>query len=189
MDLVSFELGLSDGRSLTWRSPARMVRHRWLSTTGRRGAVPVPALRRRGGGAGRHVSYSRPGYFGSSRQPGRAVADCAADTAAILAHLNADRCYTVGTSGGGPHAPACAALLADRVPACATVAGVGPFGAQGLDRGWAAKTMRFWAALTGPGSSRHTLSVKPVVGRDHRGAGGRGVRGSRLGSRCGRAHR
>jgi pimeloyl-ACP methyl ester carboxylesterase len=52
----------------------------------------------------RYVSYSRPGYGGSSRQPGRAVADCAAGTAAILAHLGADHCYTVGASGGGPHA-------------------------------------------------------------------------------------
>jgi pimeloyl-ACP methyl ester carboxylesterase len=61
------------------------------------------------------------------------VADCAADTAAILAHLGVDRCYTVGASGGGPHALACAALLGEQVLACATVAGVGPFGAQGLD--------------------------------------------------------
>ena len=61
------------------------------------------------------------------------MADCAADTAAILARLGADRCYTVGASGGGPHALACAALLADRVLACATVAGVGPFGTEGLD--------------------------------------------------------
>jgi pimeloyl-ACP methyl ester carboxylesterase len=53
----------------------------------------------------RYVSYSRPGYGGSSRQPGWTVADCAADTAAILAHLGADRCYTVGTSGGGPPCP------------------------------------------------------------------------------------
>jgi pimeloyl-ACP methyl ester carboxylesterase len=101
----------------------------------------------------RYVSYSRPGYGGSSRRPDRAVADCAADTAAILAHLGADRCYTVGTSGGGPHALACAALLADRVLACATVAGVGPFGAEGLDfmEGMGRENHEeFGAALAGP---------------------------------------
>jgi hypothetical protein len=38
-----------------------------------------------------------------------------------------------GASGGGPYSLACAALLADRVLACATVAGVGPFGGQDLD--------------------------------------------------------
>jgi pimeloyl-ACP methyl ester carboxylesterase len=59
----------------------------------------------------RLVSYSRPGYGGSSRQLGRAVADCAADTLAMVEHLGAGRFYTAGWSGGGPHALACAALL------------------------------------------------------------------------------
>jgi pimeloyl-ACP methyl ester carboxylesterase len=84
---------------------------------------------------------------------GRAVADCAPDTAAILGCLGADRCYIVGASGGGPHALACAALLADRVLACATVAGVGPFGAQDLDflGGMGRENhQEFGAALPGP---------------------------------------
>jgi pimeloyl-ACP methyl ester carboxylesterase len=102
----------------------------------------------------RYVSYSRPGYGGSSRLPDRVVADCAADTAAILAHLGAESCYTLGASGGGPHALACAALLADRgVLACATVAGVGPFGAAGLDflEGMGRENHEeFGAALAGP---------------------------------------
>jgi pimeloyl-ACP methyl ester carboxylesterase len=105
----------------------------------------------------RYVSYSRPGYGGSSRRPDRAVADCAADTAAILAHLGVDRCYTVGASGGGPHALACAALLADQVLACATVAGVGPFGVEGLDflAGMGRENQEeFGAALAGPGELR-----------------------------------
>jgi pimeloyl-ACP methyl ester carboxylesterase len=71
----------------------------------------------------------------------------------MLAHLGADRCYTVGASGGGPHALACAALLADRVLACATVAGVGPFGAQDLDflAGMGRENHEeFGAALAGP---------------------------------------
>src|SRR6266536_1491034 len=72
----------------------------------------------------RYVSYSRPGYGASTRRPGRNVVDCAADTAALLDHLDAQRCYTLGWSGGGPHALACAAALSDRVIAAATVAGV-----------------------------------------------------------------
>ncbi|MBV9805413.1 MAG: alpha/beta hydrolase, partial [Solirubrobacterales bacterium] len=51
----------------------------------------------------RHVSYSRPGYGGSGRHPGRAVADCVADVAAIADALGYERFYTVGGSGGGPH--------------------------------------------------------------------------------------
>jgi pimeloyl-ACP methyl ester carboxylesterase len=39
----------------------------------------------------------------------------------------------MGHSGGGPHALACAALLPDRVLAVVSVAGLAPFGAEGLD--------------------------------------------------------
>ena len=57
------------------------------------------------------VTYSRPGYAGSTVQPGRTVADAAADVVAVLVHLGLDRFVTLGWSGGGPHALACAALL------------------------------------------------------------------------------
>jgi pimeloyl-ACP methyl ester carboxylesterase len=61
------------------------------------------------------------------------VADCAADVAALADHLRADRFLTIGGSGGGPHALACAALLPERVLAAATIAGVAPYDAEGLD--------------------------------------------------------
>lgn len=81
----------------------------------------------------RMVTYSRPGYGASTRHEGRTVADAAGDTAAILDALGSEQCVTVGWSGGGPHALACAALLPDRAAACATIAGVGPFGHPDLD--------------------------------------------------------
>jgi pimeloyl-ACP methyl ester carboxylesterase len=81
----------------------------------------------------RLVTMSRAGFGGSSRQPGRSVSDAAADAAALADHLGADRFLTVGWSGGGPHALACAALLPERVSAAATIAGVAPFDAGGLD--------------------------------------------------------
>jgi pimeloyl-ACP methyl ester carboxylesterase len=81
----------------------------------------------------RTVMYSRPGYGGSTPMPGRRVADCAADVAAVLDHLGVERFVTAGWSGGGPHALACAALLPDRCLAAASVAGVAPYGAEGLD--------------------------------------------------------
>jgi pimeloyl-ACP methyl ester carboxylesterase len=155
MDLVSFAFGLPDGRSLEVAVSGPdggiplVVHH---GTPGERSQYAPFAAAAAAQGL-RYVTYSRPGYGGSSRQPGRAVADCAADTAAMLAHLGADRCYTVGGSGGGPHALACAALLADRVLACATVAGVGPFGAQDLDflAGMGRENHEeFGAALAGP---------------------------------------
>jgi pimeloyl-ACP methyl ester carboxylesterase len=81
----------------------------------------------------RVVMPARPGYEGSAARPGRSVADIAADVATILDALDAERFVTVGWSGGGPHALACAALLADRCLAAASVAGVAPHDADGLD--------------------------------------------------------
>jgi len=81
----------------------------------------------------RTVSYSRPGYGNSTPQPGRQVADAAADVEAILGELRIDEFVTAGWSGGGPHALACAALLPVRCLAVATIAGVAPSDSPGLD--------------------------------------------------------
>lgn len=81
----------------------------------------------------RHVCYSRPGYSGSERVPGRTVADCAADAVALADRLGFDSFLNVGNSGGGPHALACAALAPERVHATLVLAGVAPTTAEGLD--------------------------------------------------------
>ncbi len=81
----------------------------------------------------RLICYDRPGYGGSTSQPGRSVADCAQDVRAICAALRIDRLAIWGISGGGPHALACAALLPDLVAAVASLASPAPYGAEGLD--------------------------------------------------------
>lgn len=81
----------------------------------------------------RLISYDRPGYGGSTPQPGRTVADCVQDVRAIAADLGIERLAVWGISGGGPHALACAALLTDLVPAVGVLASPAPLGAQGLD--------------------------------------------------------
>ncbi|MFC5268916.1 alpha/beta fold hydrolase [Kribbella qitaiheensis] len=81
----------------------------------------------------RFVTHSRPGYRDSSPHPGRRVADVTDDVAALLDAVGADDFVTLGWSGGGPHALACAALLPDRCRAAAIVAGVAPYNAEGLD--------------------------------------------------------
>jgi pimeloyl-ACP methyl ester carboxylesterase len=101
----------------------------------------------------RLVTWSRPGYAGSTRLPGRSVGDVAADVAAVLDELDADRCYVAGASGGGPHTLATAALLPERVIAAATIASVAPYRAEGLDwmAGMGAENVEeFGAALAGP---------------------------------------
>jgi pimeloyl-ACP methyl ester carboxylesterase len=93
------------------------------------------------------VVLARPGYPGSTRVPGRTVADVAADTAAALGLLGAHEIVALGWSGGGPHALACAALL----PACraaASLAGIGPADIPGvdLDAGMAPENVEEFAA-------------------------------------------
>jgi pimeloyl-ACP methyl ester carboxylesterase len=133
--VASFDhVRLPDGRHLDVRvsGPARglpLVFHH--GTPG--AATPVRALERAAHARGlRLVTTSRPGYGNSSRQPGRAVVDVAADTAAVLGAIGAGRCLIAGWSGGGPHALACAARLPS-VAAVLVVAGVAPYGAEGLD--------------------------------------------------------
>lgn len=82
----------------------------------------------------RLVTYSRPGYGASTPRPaaGR-YADDVEESVAVLDHLGIEEFVTVGWSGGGPRALACAALLPQRCRAAASVAGVAPYGQDGLD--------------------------------------------------------
>jgi len=98
--------------------------------------IPAAAVRR----GLRCVVAARPGYGGSTSRPGRRVADVAADTATVLDVLGATEFVTMGWSGGGPHALACAALLPGRCRAAATIASPAPYDARGLD----------WLAGMGP---------------------------------------
>jgi pimeloyl-ACP methyl ester carboxylesterase len=100
----------------------------------------------------RVVLAARPGYEGSTPRPGRRVVDVAGDTAAVLDELGAGSFVTAGWSGGGPHALACAAAGPGRCLAAASIAGVAPYSAAGLD--WMAgmgpeNVAEFGAALAG----------------------------------------
>jgi len=144
---------LPDGRHLDVRVSGPADGFPLVFHHGTPGAVtPIRLLERAAHARGlRLVTTSRPGYGGSSPQPGRNVVDVAADTAAVLAAIGADRCLVAGWSGGGPHALACGARLSAAV-AVLVVAGVAPYGAQGLD--WMAgmgqeNVVEFSAALDG----------------------------------------
>jgi pimeloyl-ACP methyl ester carboxylesterase len=81
----------------------------------------------------RLISYDRPGYGRSTRQPGLSIADAAADVSAICEALHIGDLVVWGLSGGGPPALACAALLPQIVTAAASLASPAPFDADGLD--------------------------------------------------------
>ena len=103
----------------------------------------------------RTVLYSRPGYGRSTSHSGRRVADAAADSRAVLDAVGADRFVTLGWSGGGPHALACATLVSDRCLAAAVIAGPAPM--AGSVQEWTAgmgedNVAEFTAALSGADS-------------------------------------
>ncbi len=81
----------------------------------------------------RLIAHDRAGYGGSTRNRGRSIASVVADVEAVADELGLERYATWGISGGGPHALACAALCGDRLTAAASLAGVAPWGAEGLD--------------------------------------------------------
>lgn len=74
----------------------------------------------------RLLVLDRPGYGGSTRRPGRSVADVVADTRRVTTAQGWDRFAVAGGSGGGPHALACAAALPGQVIRCAVTGSISP---------------------------------------------------------------
>jgi pimeloyl-ACP methyl ester carboxylesterase len=123
----------------------------------------------------RCILVARPGYERSTPRPGRRVADVAADVAAVLEELGLGSFVTAGWSGGGPHALACAALLPGRCLAAASIAGVAPCHAPGLDftAGMGPENIaEFGAAVRGPAALTEFL--------DREGAGFADVTGAQV---------
>jgi pimeloyl-ACP methyl ester carboxylesterase len=148
------QLSLGDGRSLDVyldgpETGTPLLFHVGTPCAGLPFAPFVETLAERGL---RYVSFSRAGYGSSTRRAGRDVVDVVEDSAAVLDAIGAERCHVIGWSGGGPHALACAARLPG-VIAVATIGGVAPYPADGLD--WAAgmgaeNIEEFDATLAGP---------------------------------------
>ena len=167
-DDVSYEDGqlqLPDGRMLAWRwwgEPGSTPILRLQGTPGSRlFRHPDPGIQRSLGV--RYLMADRPGFGGSTRLPGRGVADISEDLAALLDHHQLGRVPVMGTSGGGPHALAIAARHPERITAVSVIAGASPLEPGEVSRlGWAnaagyAAAERGWEAL-------HELEVE-VRGR------------------------
>ena len=105
----------------------------WHHGTPNLGAPPEPLFPAAAELGIRWVSYDRPGYGGSTPQPGRDLAAAAADVASIADALGIGQFAVMGHSGGGNHALACAALLPARVLGVVCVSGLAPLHAEGLD--------------------------------------------------------
>src|SRR5215211_2679405 len=132
------DLKLGDGRTLhAYDTGADDAAGRlavfWHHGSPNIGAPPEPLFSAADRLGIRWVSYDRPGYGGSTPRPNRDVASAAADVSAVADALGIERFALMGHSGGGSHALACAALLQERVLDVVVVAGMAPFGAEGLD--------------------------------------------------------
>lgn len=137
--VTEFDLELSDGRTLhaydTGAHDAEEDRLAvfWHHGSPNIGAPPEPLFAAADRLGIRWVSYDRPGYGGSSPYPGRDVASASTHVRSVADALGIDRFAVMGHSGGGAHAVACGALLPERVLGVVSVAGLAPFGAEGLD--------------------------------------------------------
>ena len=132
------DLELGDGRTLhAYDMGANATAGRlavfWHHGSPNIGAPPEPLFSTAERLGIRWVSYDRPGYGGSTPRPDRDVASAAGDASAVADALGIDRFAVMGHSSGGSHALACAALLPERVLGVVVVAGMAPFGAEGLD--------------------------------------------------------
>ena len=144
------------------------------------GAVPNGILERPAVERGlRVISYSRPGYGGSSPRADAStavVADDAEDVAVILDHLGLSEFVTLGWSGGGPRALACAAMLPDRCQAATAGVSFAPpaefdgdirdgMGAENVAEYTAAFTSReaLEKFLTEEGSALFTLTAANIA--------------------------
>jgi len=152
-------LVLSDGRSLEYLTGGDPDGFPFVYHSGTPSAAVVdPLVQDAAQRAGlRLVTYSRPGYGRSSPRPTPGdwpvpIAADADDTTDLLDHLGLGEFVTLGWSGGGPRALACAATMPHRCLAAVSLAGVAPYDAPGLDwaDGMGPENVRdFEAALAG----------------------------------------
>jgi pimeloyl-ACP methyl ester carboxylesterase len=120
------------------------------------GAAPFGILERPAVERGlRVISYSRPGYGGSTPRADAStatVADDAFDVVAILDHLGLGEFVTLGWSGGGCRALACAAMLPGRCLAATAGVSIAPvdgFDGDIRDGMGAENVAEYTAAFTG----------------------------------------
>lgn len=157
-DGLPFEDGrltLADGRALAWRwwgDPGGTPVLRLQGTPASRlNRNPDPAIQRDLGV--RYLMADRPGYGGSTRKPGRGLADVTDDLVALLDDQRLDSVPVMGTSGGGPHALALAARHPDRISAVTVVVGAAPLVQDevdqlvGVNAGGYAAALKGWQAL------------------------------------------
>jgi pimeloyl-ACP methyl ester carboxylesterase len=156
--MTALDVRLDDGRTLRAYDSGADAASRlvlvWHHGSPQTGAPLEPVLAAAAARGIRVLSYARPAYGGSSPQVGRDVASAASDTLAVADAFGVGRFAAMGSSGGGPHALAAAALHPERVVGAATLAGLAPY-TEGFE---------WFAGMRSPGGLRAALEG----GRDAR---------------------
>jgi pimeloyl-ACP methyl ester carboxylesterase len=127
--VTTTDVALADGRSVRVHDTGPQgdgLTVLWHHGSPQTGALLDPLVTAATARGLRLLSYARPSYSGSTPQPGRTVASAAGDVEQILDALGIAQLATMGASGGGPHALACAALLPTRVIGAVCLAGIAP---------------------------------------------------------------
>ncbi|EWT01417.1 hydrolase [Intrasporangium oryzae NRRL B-24470] len=152
---------LPDGRNLAWLDlgdPAGAAVVAFHGTPGSRlqlafadGAASAAGVRL--------VVPDRPGYGLSGYQRRPTHFGWVEDVRRLADHVGLSTFAVLGTSGGGPHAAACARFLPERVRAAAIVSGVAPLAEAGTEAGMVpldallVRLSRRWGPLARPGLS------------------------------------
>ncbi len=97
----------------------------------------------------RMILTERPGFGASTRHPGRSFLDHAADLAAILDELGAERVPIMGGSGAGPYLLAFAASHPDRVQAVTVAVGAAPIVDEEAELMIGLNAQGYWLAKAG----------------------------------------
>ena len=140
MQKTQAQLTLSDGRTLAYseygdrdpHSPVMVYCH-GFPTCRMEPEIFDPILREQGINA-RIIALDRPGYGGSTHQPGRTFLNWPADVAEAMDMLGVGDFSILGVSGGAPFAMACASKLGLRVSRLGIAVGIGPPAATGIEK-------------------------------------------------------
>jgi len=166
-ELEILDNGINSDRALVFHHGTPGHATAWLSWLDEAARAGVRAL-----------SYSRPGYGTSDRNPGRSVISINIDIAQVLDAKEITRFISIGWSGGGPHA--LANTFEARNAGAISLAGVGAYGVSDLDflEGMGPENHdEFGAALRGEAAitqwmNENALAMKNVTGEEIRAAFG-----------------